>query len=106
MPETRHRLLANAQSIIPLCGARPRHHDGALDFQIIKDIVGRRPAREGGMRLEVEAKDGPHRQRRHVLHAYGAGGRGYEISWGVAGEVVELAKNLPPFSSAPTSSKL
>ena len=48
----------------------------------LADIVGRRPTREGGMRLEGEDVAG-----KRVIHAYGAGGRGYELSWGVA-EVV------------------
>lgn len=54
---------------------------------MIRDIVGRRPAREGGMRIEVEkVADG-----KTVVHAYGAGGRGFELSVGVAEDVVNLA---------------
>ncbi|OIW22281.1 FAD dependent oxidoreductase-like protein [Coniochaeta ligniaria NRRL 30616] len=55
-------------------------------FKVIRDIVGRRPTRKGGMRLELEYDD----QYYSVVHAYGLGGRGYELSWGVAEEVVEL----------------
>ncbi|CAM1502499.1 Fc.00g044830.m01.CDS01 [Cosmosporella sp. VM-42] len=96
--DTRHRLLASAQDIIP--HAINDRHAGEVDLQVIKDVVGRRPAREGGMRLEVEARTGDNGQSRHVIHAYGAGGRGYEISWGVADEVAELARKLAPFASA------
>lgn len=47
--------------------------------------MGRRPAREGGLRLEVEGvADG-----KTVVHAYGAGGRGFELSVGVAEDVVD-----------------
>lgn len=57
--------------------------DGKLDIQRIN--VGLRPAREGGFRLEME-NIGDTR----ILHAYGAGGMGYELSWGVAQKAVTL----------------
>jgi hypothetical protein len=62
-------------------------------LKVIKDVVGRRPAREGGMRVEAEAKDTTWGVK-HVVHAYGAGGRGYELSWGVASEVADLVKEV------------
>ncbi|KAK4216567.1 hypothetical protein QBC37DRAFT_370856 [Rhypophila decipiens] len=58
----------------------------------VRDIVGRRPTRRGGPRIEGEIlnidvrKD--KKQQGFVMHAYGMGGRGYELSWGVAEEVV------------------
>ncbi|EZF34333.1 hypothetical protein H109_05269 [Trichophyton interdigitale MR816] len=55
-------------------------------FEVIKDIVGRRPAREGGMRLEVEILP----DKRPVVHAYGIGGRGFETSWGIAEDVQRM----------------
>jgi glycine/D-amino acid oxidase-like deaminating enzyme len=62
-------------------------------FHVIRDIVGRRPTRNGGFRLHTEEMELSH--RRHVkvklIHAYGAGGSGYELSWGVAKEVARLA---------------
>ena len=57
---------------------------GAENFRIIADIVGRRPTRQGGLRLEgqrLKIMAGV------VVHAYGLGGRGYELSWGVADRV-------------------
>ncbi|GAO18032.1 hypothetical protein UVI_02042790 [Ustilaginoidea virens] len=71
---------------------------GSSSSSSSSDIVGRRPTRQGGMRLEVEHRPvasctkGP--ATLPVIHAYGAGGRGYEISWGVANQVVELAMPL------------
>jgi D-amino-acid oxidase len=57
------------------------------EFDIVRDNVGRRPFREGGLRLESEIlADG----RRRIIHAYGIGGRGYETSWAIAERVVEL----------------
>ena len=67
------------------------------EFDVIADIVGRRPTRTGGMRIEIE------KQARAlcaagkeavVIHAYGAGGRGFEIGWGVAEEVSRLADTV------------
>lgn len=46
-----------------------------------KDIVGFRPARNGGVRVERWGD---------VVHAYGAGGAGYIYSFGVAERVCEL----------------
>ncbi|KAM0248914.1 hypothetical protein ACHAP5_003121 [Fusarium lateritium] len=88
--ETRVRLLEAAQSIIPqACG----QNASSGPLKVIKDVVGRRPAREGGMRVEKEAKDTTWGVK-HVVHAYGAGGRGYELSWGVASEVADLATQV------------
>ncbi len=56
------------------------------DFKVIREVVGRRPIREGGPRLEYEEVAG----NKRLVHAYGLGGRGYECSWGVA----ETAKGL------------
>lgn len=58
------------------------------EFDVVRDIVGRRPAREGGLRLEVEKLPGSKR----VVHAYGAGGRGVELSWGISDEVLKLVQ--------------
>lgn len=55
-------------------------------YTVIKDIVGRRPTRKGGIRLEKEKID----ENRAIIHAYGLGGRGYELSWGVADGVAQL----------------
>jgi glycine/D-amino acid oxidase-like deaminating enzyme len=57
--------------------------DGTLDIRKIN--VGFRPARNGGVRVELERIDGA-----TVVHAYGAGGMGYELSFGVGARVVQL----------------
>lgn len=55
-------------------------------YRVIADIVGRRPTRKNGMRLEKELiGDG-----KCIIHAYGLGGRGYELSWGVSDTVAGL----------------
>jgi glycine/D-amino acid oxidase-like deaminating enzyme len=57
-------------------------------WDVIRDIVGRRPTRKGGIRIEAEAVG----EGRTVVHAYGLGGRGYELSWGVAGAAAKLVE--------------
>ena len=78
--EVRETLLKNFAATYPDILGR----DGK--FRVLHDIVGRRPTRKGGMRLERESlRDG-----KTLIHAYGVGGRGYELSWGVADRVLEL----------------
>ena len=79
-PATRERLLRN------FANTYPEILDEEGGFTVLKDIVGRRPTRKGGMRLEREDVEG----RGTVVHADGGGGRGYEVSWGVAEGVFEL----------------
>ncbi|QKX58061.1 uncharacterized protein TRUGW13939_05182 [Talaromyces rugulosus] len=89
LPEIRETLLRKAAKWFPFSGSEK------AEFSVIRDVVGRRPAREGGVRIEVErvdvvaadTLDGQKRERKNVVHAYGLGGRGVELSWGVAEEV-------------------
>ncbi|KAH8696432.1 FAD dependent oxidoreductase superfamily [Talaromyces proteolyticus] len=90
--EIRETLLRNASKWFPFEGG-----EGG-EFDVIRDIVGRRPAREGGLRVEIERVDvvapdtmhGQKKEGKSVVHAYGLGGRGVELSWGVAEEVKAL----------------
>ncbi|KAK1757375.1 putative D-amino-acid oxidase [Echria macrotheca] len=77
--ETRDAILERARETYPAI------LDNGEEFRVVADIVGRRPSRVGGPRVEGEVLDG--RDKRFVMHAYGLGGRGYELSWGVAVEV-------------------
>lgn len=81
-PETRSKLFRQCVE------AFPDFVDSIEKFEVVKDNVGRRPWREGGIRTEFESLD----RGRRVIHGYGAGGRGYELSWGVAERVVELVR--------------
>ncbi|KAK1767167.1 hypothetical protein QBC33DRAFT_539425, partial [Phialemonium atrogriseum] len=79
--EVRNRLLSTFAATYPqILGPTGK-------FEVIRDIVGRRPTRRGGLRLETEEIG---EEKKVVVHAYGLGGRGYELSWGVAQEVVKL----------------
>ena len=80
--ETRERILRESVELFP------DFVDRYEDFDICSDHVGRRPCREGGPRMEVEElTNGLGR----VIHGYGLGGRGYELSWGIAERLVRLA---------------
>jgi D-amino-acid oxidase len=79
--ETREKLLRQAVKYFPDFAERED------EFEIIRDNVGRRPYREGGLRLENEVLADV---RRRMIHAYGIGGRGYETSWAIAERVMEL----------------
>lgn len=91
-PATRKRILDGAASILPHA-KEPTAEDREL--RVIADIVGRRPTRLGGPRVEFveENSPGPNGAARRscFIHAYGVGGRGYELSWGIADEVSQLA---------------
>jgi D-amino-acid oxidase len=86
--EVREQLLSN------FAATYPKILYGVRDFTVVRDIVGRRPTRHGGPRVEAEGV----KVGKLVVHAYGLGGRGYELSWGVAEEVLRLVeKNVPPW---------
>ena len=74
--------------------AFPDFVKSTADFTILKHNVGRRPWRESGLRLEIEQLNG----HRRIVHGYGAGGRGYELSWAVAERLVKLV-GTPTFES-------
>lgn len=84
-PEVRKDLLDKFAATYPsICADGP--------FRVLQDIVGRRPTRQGGIRLEKEECPATNGRMTTVVHAYGLGGRGYELSWGVAERVLQLVK--------------
>ncbi|PFH47707.1 hypothetical protein AMATHDRAFT_67038 [Amanita thiersii Skay4041] len=61
---------------------------------IIEEGCGLRPAREGGIRLEVEWHTRrPDNRRVPVVHNYGHGGTGFQTSWASADKAVELLED-------------
>jgi len=84
--KTRETILEKAAQMYPpiITNGLPPNKGG---FQVISDIVGRRPTRNGGPRIEAEVLDG-----KTIVHAYGLGGSGVEMSWGVAAEAVRLVE--------------
>ena len=88
-PEQRTRILQRAVENFP------DFVDDVSKFEIQYDIVGRRPWREGGVRIEVERLG----NGQTVIHGYGAGGRGYEMSWGIAEDIISLVQANSAFSA-------
>jgi len=78
----REQMLANLRTTYP--DILPEGEE----FKVLRDVVGRRPTRDGGPLIEYKKVEG----NRVVVHAYGLGGRGYECSWGVAEAVRSLLK--------------
>lgn len=92
--EVREKLLSMFAATYPKILGEKR------EFQVIRDIVGRRPTRHGGPRIEVEeTRPEEGKVGKVVVHAYGLGGRGYELSWGVAEEVLDLVEKSVPLQS-------
>jgi hypothetical protein len=94
---TREQLIRRGRDL--LSSSSESHILSDHNIGVIADVVGRRPTRDGGMRIEIEKGEVTLAEKHQpaaasVVHAYGAGGRGYEISWGVADEVVRLAAQL------------
>ncbi|OQV05764.1 hypothetical protein CLAIMM_10438 [Cladophialophora immunda] len=81
--ETQARLLETAASLFPDFVSDPG------TFEVIGVNVGRRPWRGGGTRIETEDVGAG----RYIVHGYGAGGRGYELSWGVATRIAAMVKD-------------
>ena len=58
--------------------------------QVLAERVGLRPYRKSGVRLERDRlRDG-----RTAIHNYGHGGAGFTLSWGCAGDVIDLVADL------------
>ena len=62
---------------------------GVEGLDVVRHGVGLRPVREGGARVEKERVGGV-----WVVHNYGAGGAGYQSSYGCAMEVVRLVEGV------------
>ncbi|KAK4945423.1 hypothetical protein LTR10_015318 [Elasticomyces elasticus] len=75
----------------------PDFVDSVDKFDVLKDNVGRRPWRDGGYRFQTESVG----RDKRIVHGYGAGGRGYEMSWAAAERIVALV-----MESVPANSKL
>lgn len=101
-PEASPRLKERQKLLEDAVRYFPEFVDSVEKFEVIQDNVGRRPWREGGMRIEID--NDVLADRATVIHGYGAGGRGYEISWGAAEKICGLVGRCLPKSS--TAAKL
>ena len=76
-PTVTSRIVAECSRVLKISNPR-----------ILAERVGLRPFRKSGVRLERNCL----RDSRTVIHNYGHGGAGFTLSWGCAGEVVNLAQ--------------
>ncbi|CAO3619160.1 unnamed protein product [Mucor hiemalis] len=58
--------------------------------QVLENIVGYRPSRKDGPRIQNEYYTSPLGKKTLVTHNYGHGGSGYQSSWGSCQEAVRL----------------
>jgi D-amino-acid oxidase len=71
---------------------------------VVRDIVGIRPQRKGGVGIEKGIADG-----QTIVHASGAEGGSYIYSWRLAKEVMKLVNEIElelPVVEHPLASKL
>jgi D-amino-acid oxidase len=79
------RIMKRAVQLNPnLTGGR-----GVEELSIVRHAVGLRPYRAEGVRLEKEKIDGT-----WVVHNFGHGGFGYQVSWACSGDAVKLVKGI------------
>ena len=79
------------REIVERCTALVPELRGA---RVIDQLVGLRPARHGGVRLELDPVGLPGGVR--LIHDYGHGGAGVTLAWGCADEVVNLVARSTP----------
>ncbi|KAK6465242.1 d-amino acid oxidase [Scheffersomyces coipomensis] len=72
---------------------------GEKYFDIKRINVGFRPARIGGFNNSIEYKDVKNKKLNHVLNNYGAGGMGYELSYGAGVVISDNLKKLIEFDN-------
>ncbi|XP_050100590.1 D-amino-acid oxidase-like [Anopheles aquasalis] len=58
---------------------------------LVRDVVGLRPLRSTGVRLQMDFYHGLS-GRKPIVHNYGHGGAGISLAWGCAGAVVQLVQ--------------
>ncbi|KAJ7749293.1 D-amino-acid oxidase [Mycena maculata] len=94
-PETTLDILKRGFSLCPELAPpeiRSQREPVLEDLQsiIIEEGTGLRPARKGGIRLEVEWVGNQDQKKVPVVFNYGHGGYGYQSSWGSAAVALEL----------------
>ncbi len=99
MISRRSLVLAGAGVALPAFAAQLRKGEVLPDpsFDTLREtspfVVGVRPHRTGGVRLELQAEP---LAGKHVIHNYGHGGGGITLSWGCASVVKDLVEGLLP----------
>ncbi|UZJ51573.1 hypothetical protein CBS101457_000893 [Exobasidium rhododendri] len=73
-------------------GVDPSSEEAWKTIKVVGHGVGLRPSRRGGLRLEKECLATSEKRSFHVLHAYGAGGGGYQSGYGTSIEALALVE--------------
>ncbi|XP_058060844.1 D-amino-acid oxidase-like [Anopheles bellator] len=81
-PSDRYSIRKNCEAIVPAL----KH------ATVVRDIVGLRPVRSTGVRLQIGTVNGTF-GKRTIVHNYGHGGAGITLAWGCARDVVQLVQN-------------
>lgn len=81
------RIMENA---IRICPDLVPPGAGIEGLDIIRHQIGFRPHRNGGARVDVEESGDDTTDQATVVHAYGVGGWGYQLSYGVANRVARM----------------
>ncbi|KAK2465596.1 hypothetical protein APHAL10511_002488 [Amanita phalloides] len=106
-PDTKKEILGNA---IALCPELAPPEVRAIREPTVEDVLplvieegcGFRPARKGGIRLEVEwFQSGATFRAVPVVHNYGHGGYGFQMSWASADKVLDLLEGALGNTNAP-----
>ena len=94
-PATAGRIMRRA---VAACPALVGEGEGVEGLDVVRHVVGLRPYREGGVRIEkewIEREDTKgQKQGAWVVHNYGHAGWGYQGSYGCAELVVELVEEV------------
>ncbi|XP_035796046.1 D-aspartate oxidase-like [Anopheles albimanus] len=80
-PLDRSSIRNNCETIVP----------SLQHARLVRDVVGLRPLRSTGVRLQVDLWHGLSGRKR-IVHNYGHGGAGISLAWGCAGAVVQLVQ--------------
>jgi D-amino-acid oxidase len=80
------------QRAIQICPELVPDGAGTEALRVVRHQVGFRPFRKGGVRVEVDHGTtlGEVGKDKKIVHAYGLGSAGYQRSWGLAADVVNL----------------
>jgi D-amino-acid oxidase len=82
--ETKERPATKSTLLQQAVRCFPDFVNDTRNFDVVQNNVGRRPWRKGGLRIEAQPMTAG-----MVIHGYGAGGRGYELSWGAAARIAD-----------------
>jgi D-amino-acid oxidase len=80
---------------VRICPALVPEGAGIEALRVVRHQVGLRPVRIGGARVESQVLgDGEGEEKLRVVHCYGAGGFGYQSSYGMANRAVVLVEEV------------